>query len=265
MELTRCIFCGAALTHSSLNQHDSRTKEHVYGDWFKKCVANDKIKMFTSDGDTTMFHRQTRLKKLWNRSVCKKCNNGWMSRLEEEVDPIVGKLTKGTDFNSLSLGEVETLARWTGKTSIVLGYLTPIPAIVPEHIRRTFLPDSPVPPQMHLFYQFIQMDRTLEGGYLQLGYGLELPVIGSASPSGLRLTLCVYNHMLTVDFPPMLTGLRYDLTNSVSAEVWPQRIAAGTTELNLTLPASIQDFSRELLSRICHGIKVQFDINSIHV
>ena len=265
MELTSCIFCGAVLAHSSLNQSDSRTKEHVYARWFRDYVVNDKIKMFTSDGDTTTFHRQTELEKLWNRSVCKHCNNGWMSSLEKEVDPIVDKLTSGTDFNILSLGEVETLARWTGKTAIVLGYLTPIPAIVPEYIRRTFLPTSPVPPQMHLFYQSIQMDRTLEGGYLQLGYGLEIPVIGSAGPSGLRFTLCVYNHMLTVDFPPMLNGLRYDLTNSVSAEVWPQRTPAGTTELNLTLPASILDFSRDLLFRICHGIQVQFDINLIHV
>ncbi len=265
MELTNCIFCGAVLTNSSLNQSASRTKEHVYARWFRDYVVNDKIKMFISDGKTTTFCRQTELEKFWNRSVCKSCNNGWMSRLEEEVDPILDKLKSGTDFNLLSLGEVETLARWTGKTTIVLGYLTPIPAIVPEHIRRTFLPASPAPPHMHLFYQSIQMDRTLEGGYLQLSYGSEIPVIGSAGPSGLRVTLCVYNHMLTADFPPMLAGLRYDLTNSVSAEVWPNRIPAGTAELNLTLPASTRDFIRDLLFRICHGIQVQFDINSIRV
>ena len=146
MEKTNCIFCGVALTRSSLKRPDSRTKEHVYARWFRDYVVNDKIKMFTSDGETPTFHQQTELEKFWNRSVCGNCNNGWMSRLEEEVDPIFDKLTSGTDFNQLSLREVETLARWTGKTAIVLGYLTPFPAIVPEHVRRTFLPASPAPP-----------------------------------------------------------------------------------------------------------------------
>jgi len=261
VELTNCIFCGVALTHSSLNQRDSRTKEHVYARWFRDYVVNDKIKMFTSDGKNPTFHQQTELEKFWNRSVCANCNNGWMSRLEEEVDPIFDKLTSGTDFNKLSPGEIETLARWTGKTAIVLGYLTPFPAIVPEFIRRTFLPASPSPLHMRLFYASIQADVTLEGGYLQLGYGAEIPVIGSSGASGLRFTLCVYNHLLTADFPPMLTGLRYDLTNSVSAEVWPDRIPAGTAELNLTPPVPIGD----LLFRICSGIHALFDIGSLHV
>jgi hypothetical protein len=71
----------------------------------------------------------------------------------------------------------------------------------------------------------------------------------------------IANHLLTADFPPMLVGLRYDLTNSVSAEVWPNRIAAGTAELNLTPPVPIGD----LLFRVCNGIRPLFDINSIHV
>jgi hypothetical protein len=261
MELTNCIFCDVGLKDSWLNQRDSRTKEHVYARWFRDYVVNDKIKMFTSDGNTPTFHRQTELEKFWNRSVCANCNNGWMSRLEEEVDPIFEKLTSGTDFNHLSLEEVETLARWTGKTAIVLGYLTPFPAIVPEFIRRTFLPTSSNLPHMRLFYSSIQADQTLEGGYLQLGYGVGVPVIGSTGASGLRVTLCVYNHLLTADFPPMLSGLRYDLSRSVSAEVWPSRIPAGTADLNLVPPVPIGD----LLFRICNGIEALFDIDSIHV
>lgn len=248
------------MSHSSQNQHDSRTKEHVYARWFRDYVVNDKIKMFTSDGITATFHEQKRLEKFWNRSVCAKCNNGWMSLLEEQVDPIITKLTTSTDLNLLSREEVEALARWTSKTAIVLGYLTPVPTVAPEFIRRSFLPDSVIPPHMRLFYSQIHADKTLEGGYLQLGYAAEIPVIGTAAPSGLRFTLCVYNHLLTVDFPPMLVGLRYDLTNSVSAEVWPNRIPAGTAELDLTPPVAIGD----LLFRICSGIQAQVDLRELH-
>ncbi len=261
MILNNCIFCGVSLTESSLNQHDSRTKEHVYARWFRDYVVNDKIKMFTSDGTTATFHQQKELEKFWNRSVCASCNNGWMSRLEVAVDPIINKLATGTDFNQLSPEEVETLARWSGKTAIVLGYLTPFPAIVPEFIRSTFLPGSPTIPHMCLFYAYIKADKTLEGGYLQLGYAAEIPVIGTTAPSGLRFTLCVYNHLFTVDFPPMLAGLRYDLRNSVSAKVWPSCVPAGTAELNLTPPVLIGD----LLFRIASSIQPQFDIGKLHV
>jgi hypothetical protein len=260
MELTECIFCGTTMSHSSLNQHDSRTKEHVYARWFRDYVVNDKIKMFTSDGSTATFEQQTDLKRFWNRSVCAKCNNGWMSQLEQQVDLVIAKLTNGTDFNLLPNEEVETLARWTGKTAIVLGYLTPSPAIVSEFIRRSFLPDSPSLPHMRLFYSAIHADKTLEGGYLQLGYAAEIPIIGTTSPSGLRFTICVYNHLFTVDFPPMLLGLQYDLSNSVSAQVWPHRVPAGTAELGFTPPVPIG----ELLFRICTGIQPQFDINVLH-
>jgi hypothetical protein len=260
MEMSDCVFCGTTMPHSSLNQHDSRTKEHVYARWFRDHVVNDKIKMFTSDGTTATFHQQKHLEKFWNRSVCAKCNNGWMSLLEQQVDPVTAKLTTGTDFNVLSKEEVEILARWSGKTAIVLGYLAPLPAVVPEFIRRSFLPDSANPPQMRLLYSQICADKTLEGGYLQLGYAADIPVIGTTAPSGLRFTLCVYNHLLTVDFPPMLAGLRYDLSNSVSAEVWPLRIPAGTAELDLKPPVAIGD----LLFRVCSGIQAQFDIGELH-
>ena len=100
MQLPNCIFCGVILTLSSLNQHDSRTREHVYGRWFRDYVVNDKIKMFTSDGQVATFLKQTALNKFWNDSVCGKCNNGWMSVLEQAVDPIINKLTGRTSTGS---------------------------------------------------------------------------------------------------------------------------------------------------------------------
>lgn len=261
MRPTNCIFCGVSLTSPGSQQTDSRTKEHVYARWYRDNVVNQKIKLFTSDGTAATMHRQPSLETFVNSSVCAECNSGWMSTIETQVDPIFEKLTTGTDIRFLSPEEVETLARWAGKTAIVLGYVTPIPAIIPEFIRRTFLPQSSVPPHMRAFYAFIQADLTLEGGYLQLRYGAEIPVIGSAGGSGYRFTLCVFNHCLTVDFPPILTGVRYDLQESCSAQIWPQFKAAGTAELSLPTPAPIGD----VLHAICSRIHVAFDINELHV
>jgi hypothetical protein len=122
-------------------------------------TVNDKIKMFTADGKTSTFHEQKDLEKFWNRSVCAKCNNGGCRALRWRSIPSTSSL-RGREFNKLGLEEVETFARWTGKTTIVLGYLTPSPAVVPEFIRRTFLPDSPTAPHMRLFYASITADKT---------------------------------------------------------------------------------------------------------
>ena len=201
MRSKNCIFCGVALTSPGTQQPDLRTKEHVYARWFRDNVVNQKIKMFTSDGTTTTMERQPHLEALVNSSTYAECNNGWMSTLETQVDLIFEKLTNGTDISLLSREEVEILARWTGKTAIVLGYVTPIPVIVPEEIRQTFHPDSPTP-HMRLFYAFIENDQTLECGYLPLRYRAEIPVLGSEGGSGYRFTLCLFNHCFTVDSPP---------------------------------------------------------------
>jgi hypothetical protein len=261
MRVTNCIFCGVLLKPSRREKPDSRTDEHVYARWYRDNVVNQKIKMFTSDGTTATMHRQPSLEAFVNSAVCRECNSGWMSTLETQVDPIFEKLTNGTDISVLTPEEVETLARWAGKTAIVLGYVTPISAIVPQFIRRTFLPQSTTPPHMRLFYGFIKADLTLEGGYLQLSYGAEIPVIGSEGGSGHRFTLCLFNHCFTVDFPPILAGVRYDLRDSCSAQIWPYFVPAGTTELSIPTPAPIGD----VLLAICKRVQVCFDISALHV
>jgi hypothetical protein len=261
MRPTNCIFCGVLLTSPGVRQPDSRTKEHIYARWYRDNVVNDKIKMFTSDGNTSTMHRQPNLESFVNGAVCGKCNSGWMSNLETQAGAIFQKLTTGTDIRALSPDEVDIIARWTAKTAIVLGYVTPIPAVVPEFIRRSLLPGNSVQPQMRVFYAFIQADRTLEGGYLQLRYGSEIPLIGTEGGSGYRFTICVFNHCLTVDFPPILHGIWYDLKESCSAQIWPLFVPAGTSELSLTAPVLIGD----ALHAICSRIKVGFDIDAIHV
>ena len=112
-----CVFCGRGPV----------TAEDVFPRWLGAYLGRRPTYTVTGAGIGTTHWGGYRGLSMTARvkRVCKGCNNGWMSRLEEEVDSIFDKLTNGKDFNMLSLGEVETLARWTGKTAIVLGYLTP--------------------------------------------------------------------------------------------------------------------------------------------
>jgi hypothetical protein len=68
------------------------------------------------------------------------------------------------------------------------------------------------------------------------------------------MTICVYNRMLTVDFPPILEGVFCDLSQSISAMFWPRYQAAGKRELAVKLPAPIS----EVLLEICNGTQVGF-------
>lgn len=249
----RCIFCDTLLQPSQRNLPSSRTKEHVFAEWYRGGVVNNKMKMFTaSKGQSPALQRQPPLESLVNFNVCAKCNNGWMEKLETEVDAIIQRLREKDDFENRSKEEIETLARWTAKTAVVLSHVTPEKNNVPKQMAQSLHPDSRVRPQCAFFYGRIEADLTLEGGFLQLIYGE--PLIGSSELAGTRITLCVYNHMLTVDFPPITEGIFYDLSQSISAKFWPSCQPAGKKKLDVTLPCSIGD----VLLDICQSIQVGF-------
>jgi hypothetical protein len=89
--------------------------------------------MFTAmmDGGAD-FKRQPPLERLVNTNVCRGCNGGWMEQLETAVDPLIQRLIDKDDLESFSLEQIETLARWTGKTAVVLSHVTPEKDRVPR-------------------------------------------------------------------------------------------------------------------------------------
>ena len=247
----RCIFCNVVLDASQKNLPSSRTEEHVFARWFRGAVVNDKMKMFTGTvRQGAVLHRHPPLERLVNKTVCRKCNNGWMATLEESVAPLFQRLIAGETADKFSNAEVEFLARWTGKTAAVLSYATPQRARVPRYASRTLRPGSTSPPKMAFFYSHIAADVTLEGGYLQLIYGTEIGLVGTDEVPGTRFTICVYNHCLTVDFPPIVEGATYDLRESCSAMLWPRREPAGA-KMQADSPMTISD----VLFAICNGVK----------
>lgn len=254
----QCIFCDVELDASHKNLPSSRTEEHIFARWYRDEVFNNKIKMFTATRDSApILHRQPPLEQLVNTGVCKQCNCGWMSKLETDIAPIVKRLTDGEDINGFACKEWELIARWTGKTASVLSHVTPQLARVPRSTSLSLHPNSEVRPRMRFFYSQIKADMVLEGGFLQIVYGSELGLVGTGEVPGTRITLCIYNHLLTVDFPPVIQGVTYDLKESCSAMLWPTRVPAGVAELNIQTPALISD----VLFAICSRIKVMINPN----
>lgn len=58
------------------------------------------------------------------RCVCDQCNNGWMSRLENRVQPLLQPLVTG-ESGSLDMGGQTEIAIWAVKTAMVLEGMDP--------------------------------------------------------------------------------------------------------------------------------------------
>jgi hypothetical protein len=247
----QCIFCGAVLQPSRLENKASKTKEHVYGRRFRDALEHHNIHLYRAGGDEPPLEfRRVHVNKFVNASVCGGCNHGWMSRLEQNIDPVIEKLNSVDDVKGLSRDEVETMARWAAKTAVVLSSLMATAVEVPECIRRSLLPNNG-PPRFRCFYARLKTELPLQAAFYQTWYGEDLYVIGNATPAaGLRFTLCVFDHLLTIDFPPALEGLRYDLSKSCSARIWPSFLPAGTNVLQWDPAVSVDGVLRSVANSI---------------
>jgi hypothetical protein len=238
----------------------SRTEEHIFANWFRSLTNHKTIGMYlgSPSGTSAQLKWRPTLARLVVKGVCRKCNNGWMSSLETAVEPIMRRVFAGTDVDQLPPVELETLARWTAKTAITLSYATPQHAPVPLLASQSLHPTYHGPPRFAFFYSKISADGKLDNGHLQVVYGSEVPVVGSKEVAGTRLVLGLNGHCLVVDFPPF-PGVRFNLTHSCSAEMWPVRTAAGTRNLSIATPARTD----QVLLAICQAITVEIDPASL--
>jgi len=101
----QCIFC--------LNQ--ANTKEHVWPKWVLAVVDQDRPLRFELGSDPEfLFSGEFKI-----GCVCGDCNNGWMSRLENEVKPCLEPMLHGT-MTPLTQSVQEKLSHWAVKIAMVI-------------------------------------------------------------------------------------------------------------------------------------------------
>jgi hypothetical protein len=137
MAPTRCIFC---LTPGT-------TGEHLFADWLR--VLFPRTPTDTRTVGVTQWGKDIRgklyampqrdierghsgSKKI--RFVCRGCNNGWMSRMEERTKPILTRLITGVP-HFVSTFDQQTLATWVAKTVMVGEYSHPKHIAIPDSER----------------------------------------------------------------------------------------------------------------------------------
>lgn len=134
----RCIFCeGASGT--------SLSREHVFPDWLRQIFPRKDTDTHThgtiSWTDATMSspaittrRRQGQAGTRSVRVVCKKCNNGWLSVLEERTKPLLRELVQAS-LREIGSEDQNLLAVWAAKTIMTGEYIERERAAVPQEQR----------------------------------------------------------------------------------------------------------------------------------
>lgn len=129
----QCIFCGNKSSHEI-----KITAEHVLPKWMKKEIPSTKDGKYTSyySDDNEVKQRnfekkgQTAFDQTVNR-ICNECNNGWMSKLENEVKESLFGLIVGQPA-PLFDEELHNLALWGVKTAIVRALVDAGDSLIPD-------------------------------------------------------------------------------------------------------------------------------------
>ena len=154
----KCAFC----------ENRANTREHVWPDWI---IRRFETGQFEHRHQAVSDKHGQLADLLWEgpkidlkvRRVCRSCNEGWMSRAEVAIEPLLSDLI----FNPsrpriLSIEDTSRLALWIAKTMLVFQFLNHEGATVPresyEFVREHQLP----PPGMRIWIAGLDdVDGTL--------------------------------------------------------------------------------------------------------
>lgn len=129
-----CIYCG---------RNGSLSREHVFPDWMNDVLATktdvsfDMIEQnLVKDG----VHRETRKSRghVRQKIVCESCNNGWLSRIDNDSKKIVSALIKDEKNQIIGLSEATLVTSLSAKMAINSDFMVPNDSAISEACRTAF-------------------------------------------------------------------------------------------------------------------------------
>lgn len=141
----KCIFC----------EQFGNSKEHLFADWLRELFPRDENTKHTLGTiRPSLLFRLPRIEAIIKqghtgsrkiKSVCVKCNTGWLSDLEEKVKPILTHLIRGEQVN-LPIESQVLLATWAAKTAIIAEKSNPRENGISQ-TERSWLMINQIPPE----------------------------------------------------------------------------------------------------------------------
>jgi len=114
-----CVFC---------NRSDSRpTNEDIFAEWIAKQFPEPTRSTWEAiDLDTSSRYKTKNKIGFISNKVCKRCNNGWMAKLEDAAKPVMSPLINGSR-TILSPDNQVVIAKWLIKTAAMCDILAKHP------------------------------------------------------------------------------------------------------------------------------------------
>src|SRR5262245_9550643 len=145
-----CIFCR--------RRDIPLSKEDVLAKWIAREYGKSVFMQITSRNTGAVRVAKNNLGFI-SKTPCERCNNGWMSRLEKEAQPIIVKMMRAASF-LITTSEKLTLARWILKTAIMYELTQPDARYFNATDRYNLFKSLLLPPSTLIFAaQFISRSR----------------------------------------------------------------------------------------------------------
>ena len=156
MAKINCIFC---------EQYGNKAKEHVWPMWLLDFMGE------TGRGEFTGLHfnfpwsrplsvRKQSIESLVYGNVCNKCNNGWMSELENQCSPLLKDVISNKEkAGPWELREVKLIANWAFKTSVMINSGSNYRKIIGKDLIRVFYNTQSLPQSVTVDLAFLKSDE----------------------------------------------------------------------------------------------------------
>jgi hypothetical protein len=228
-----CKFCGG----------EGLSDEHIFAKWTGRLLTKDvppgaryvfRHRSAHPEAGIAEHDKTASMPAYRTRSFCARCNNGWMSRLEERVRPILEPLILG-EPRTLSSSDQETLAFCATKT--LLGFQSidhPTTQWArPEDYAALYAAQAPLP------YSRVWLGATDDGGGgWQRAHEIRLRGNSSEHSDGFGATLSIGHAVfyLLIGYGGRVgTRLRYQAAFALK-EIWPSAREELKWPPSITLP-----------------------------
>ncbi len=208
-----CIGCGPTTSRPS--------GEHIFSKWLlKEFDPNASMPLLRQhrDGSQQQVRVEIKLDSFRLKDVCETCNNGWMSKLEEDAKPIILDLIRNQrDLSNLNAEERGILAAWAGKTAVIesraVGAECPIDGDYLQQIRRR----DGRPPATFA----VAACRSGKGGFAHMQVGVIRDLIGGGKASGNIILIAIPTLAFACAFPMLPIPFRPMCVKSLYVPLWP--------------------------------------------
>ena len=131
--MPQCPFC----------TESAKTNEDVWPLWLIQLVGGTRPR-------TDIRNKRGGVARSWNDprvkvKVCKGCNNGWMSDLEQRAKPLIASMARGAACH-IAPGEARVLAAWAVKAAMLFEYASSRDGLFYQQSDRAHLKENGEPP-----------------------------------------------------------------------------------------------------------------------